>query len=90
MNHVAFGVRDFLSVALPMLVCLGVFIAIFIRVSRRENEQALLEFRLRSQQLADTIKATLEEQAGFLEQLSSSFLTRTYLKIPDCCRSRYK
>ena len=41
-----------------------------------ENEQALLEFRLRSQQLADTIKATLEEQAGFLDQLSSSFLTR--------------
>jgi hypothetical protein len=40
---------------------------------------------LRSQELADTIKATLEEQAGFLEQLSSSFLTRTYLKIPDCC-----
>jgi PAS domain S-box-containing protein len=66
----------FLFVALPMLVCLGVFIAIFIRVSRWENEQALLEFRLRSQQLADTIKATLEEQAGFLEQLSSSFLTR--------------
>ena len=31
---------------------------------------------MRSQQLADTIKATLEEQAGFLDQLSSSFLTR--------------
>ena len=65
-----------LFVALPMLVCLGVFIVIFIRVSPGENEQALLEFRLRSQQLADTIKATLEEQAGFLDQLSSSFLTR--------------
>jgi PAS domain S-box-containing protein len=63
-------------VAVPMLLCFGLFIAIFIRVNSWEYDQSLSEFRLRSQQLADTMRATLEEQRGFLEQLSDAFVGR--------------
>jgi integral membrane sensor domain MASE1 len=41
------------SVAIPALLCFGLFIAIFIRVNSWEYDQSLFEFRLRSQQLAD-------------------------------------
>jgi integral membrane sensor domain MASE1 len=61
-------------VAVPMVLCFGLFVAIFIRVNSWENDQSLLEFRLRSQQLADNMKATLEEQLGFLDQLSNVFV----------------
>ena len=64
------------SVAVPMLLCFGLFVAIFIRVNGWENDQSLFEFRLRSQQFADTMRATLEEQRGFLEQLSDAFVSR--------------
>src|SRR6516164_3128046 len=64
------------SVAVPMLLCFGLFIAIFIRVNSWEYDQSLFEFRLRSQQFADTMRATLEEQRGFLEQLSDAFISR--------------
>jgi PAS domain S-box-containing protein len=64
------------SVAVPMLLCFGLFVAIFIRVNIWENDQSLFEFRLRSQQFADTMRATLEEQRGFLEQLSDAFVSR--------------
>jgi sensor domain CHASE-containing protein len=64
------------SVAVPMLLCLGLFASIFVRVKSWENDQFLFEFRMRSQQLADTIRATLEEQRGFLEQLSDAFVSR--------------
>ena len=64
------------SVALPMLLCFGLFVAIFIRVNSWEYDQSLFEFRLRSQQFAGTVRATLEEQRGFLEQLSDAFVSR--------------
>ena len=64
------------SVAVPMLLCFGLFVAIFVRVNSWENDQSLFEFRLRSQQLADRMRATLEEQRGFLEQLSNVFASR--------------
>jgi PAS domain S-box-containing protein len=64
------------TVAVPMLLCFALFIAIFIRVNSWEYDQSLSEFRLRSQQLADTMRATLEEQRGFLEQLSDAFVGR--------------
>jgi PAS domain S-box-containing protein len=64
------------SVAVPMLLCFGLFVAIFIRVNSWESDQSLFEFRLRSQQLADQMRATLEEQRGFLEQLSDAFVSR--------------
>jgi PAS domain S-box-containing protein len=65
-------------VAVPMILCFALFVAIFVRVSSWENEQALLEFRMRSQQLADTMKANFEEQALFLEQLSNVFVNRRF------------
>src|SRR6516162_3074623 len=60
-------------VAIPMVLCSALLVTIFVRVSRWENEESLEEFRMRSQHLADVIKATLGEQAVFLEQLSSAF-----------------
>jgi len=64
------------SVAVPMLLCFGLFVAIFIRVNSWESDQSFFEFRLRSQQLADQMRGTLEEQRGFLEQLSDAFVSR--------------
>jgi hypothetical protein len=63
-------------VAVPMILCFGLFVVIFARVSKWENEQSLLEFRMRSQHVADMMKADLAEQALFLEQLSSDFASR--------------
>jgi signal transduction histidine kinase/CheY-like chemotaxis protein len=63
-------------VALPMILFFALFVAIFIRFSSRENDRSLLEFRMRSQQLADSAQASLEEQSVFLEQLGSVFSTR--------------
>jgi hypothetical protein len=65
-------------VAVPMMFCFAFFVAIFVRVSSWEKEQSLLEFRMRSQHLADTIKANFEEQALFLEQLSNVFVSRRF------------
>jgi PAS domain S-box-containing protein len=64
------------TVAVPMLLCFGLFVAIFIRVNSWESDQSLFEFRLRSEQFAGTLRATLEEQRGFLEQLSDAFVSR--------------
>ena len=60
-------------VALPMLLFFGLFAAIFIRVSSWEHDEALLEFRLLSQEIVDRIHAGLVEQEIFLEQLERSF-----------------
>src|SRR6516162_9952599 len=49
-------------VALPMLLFFGLFAAIFIRVSSWEHDEALLEFRLLSQQTIDKVRSGLEEQ----------------------------
>ena len=64
------------SVAVPMLLCFGLFVTIFVRVNSWENDQSLFEFRLRSQQLADKMRETLEEQRGLIEQLSNVFISR--------------
>ncbi len=60
-------------VAVPMLLFFALFIAIFIRVSKWEHEDALLEFRLLSQEIVDKIGTGLKEQEVFLEQLERSF-----------------
>jgi PAS domain S-box-containing protein len=65
-----------LSVAAPMIVSFALFTAIFVLVSGWEAGHSLLEFQLRSQQLVDTIRSTLEEQGAFIEQLSNSFTSR--------------
>jgi signal transduction histidine kinase/ActR/RegA family two-component response regulator/sensor domain CHASE-containing protein len=70
-------------VALPMLLFFALFTAIFIRVSRWEHEEALLEFRLLSQQTIDKIRAGLKEQELFLEQLERSFSRPAALSRTD-------
>ena len=40
-------------VALPMLLFFALFVAIFVRVSKWEHDEALLEFRLLSQEIVD-------------------------------------
>ena len=59
-------------VAIPMVLCFALFVTVFVRVSKWENEQSLLQFRILSQLVADKIKATLEEHALFLKQLSNT------------------
>ena len=66
----------FWYVAVPMILCVAVFVAIFVRVRGWEERQSLLAFQMRSQQLADSVKASLQEQSLFLDQLSSAFVNR--------------
>lgn len=61
------------TVALPMLLFFGLFVAIFVRASAWENDQQMLEFRILSQQAVDRIRTRLEEQEVFLTQLERSF-----------------
>ena len=64
-------------VAVPMILCFALFIGIFARVTKWEQDEALLEFRMQSQRVADLIRASLDEQVLFLDQLASAFMTRT-------------
>ena len=61
-----------LPVALPMILFFALFIAIYLRVSKWEHEDTLLEFRLLSQEVVDKIGTGLKEQEVFLEQLERS------------------
>ena len=70
-------------VALPMLLFFALFTAIFIRVSKWEHDESLLEFRLLSRQTIDRIRAELEEQEVFLEQLERSFSMSAPLSRAD-------
>ncbi len=65
--------RRALPVAVPMLLFFALFAAIFVRVSRWEQDEALLEFRLLSQEIVDKIHSGLAEQEIFLAQLERSF-----------------
>ncbi len=62
-----------LPVALPMLLFCALFTAIFVRVSKWEHDDELLDFRLLSRQVVDEIHTGLEEDDVFLEQLERSF-----------------
>jgi signal transduction histidine kinase len=57
----------------PMVLFFALFVAIFARVSAWETDQSLLEFRLLSQQVADKLQSSLEEQEVVLDQLERSF-----------------
>ena len=70
-------------VALPMLLFFALFVAIFVRVSTWEHDEALLEFRLLSQAIVDKIQAGLAEQEIFLEQLERSFSRPATLSRAD-------
>jgi signal transduction histidine kinase/CheY-like chemotaxis protein/integral membrane sensor domain MASE1 len=62
-----------LPVAVPMLLFCALFTAIFVRVSKWEHDDGLLDFRLLSRQVVDEIHTGLEEDDVFLEQLERSF-----------------
>jgi signal transduction histidine kinase/CheY-like chemotaxis protein len=70
-------------VALPMLLFFALFVAIFVRVSTWEHDEALLEFRLLSQEIVDKLHACLAEQEIFLEQLERSFSRPAALSRAD-------
>jgi signal transduction histidine kinase len=72
-----------LPVAVPMLLFFVLFIAIFVRVSKWERDESLLEFRLLSQEIVDKIHAGLAEQEIFLEQLERSFSRPAALSRTD-------
>jgi signal transduction histidine kinase len=65
--------RRALPVALPMLACFALFVAIFARVNKWEHDEALLDFRLLSREIVDKLRAGLAEQQIFIEQLERSF-----------------
>jgi signal transduction histidine kinase/CHASE1-domain containing sensor protein/CheY-like chemotaxis protein len=62
-----------LLVVVPMVLFFALFVAIFARVSTWETDQSLLEFRLLSQEVADKLQSSLEEQEVVLDQLNRSF-----------------
>ena len=62
-----------LPVAVPMLLFCALFAAIYVRVSKWEHDEGLLDLRLLSRQVVDEIHTGLEEEDVFLEQLERSF-----------------
>jgi PAS domain S-box-containing protein len=72
-----------LSVALPMLLFFGLFVAIFIQVNAWETGESLVEFRLLSQQVIGRIGSRIGIQEVFLEQVSASFSGPTELSRND-------
>jgi signal transduction histidine kinase/CheY-like chemotaxis protein/integral membrane sensor domain MASE1 len=72
-----------LPVAVPMLLFCALFAAIFVRVSKWENDDGLLDFRLLSRQVVDEIHTGLEEDDVFLEQLERSFTGPASLSRSD-------
>jgi hypothetical protein len=65
--------RRALPMAPPMLLFFALFVTMFVRVSKWEHDESLLEFRLLSHEIVDRIHTGLEEQEVFLEQLERSF-----------------
>ena len=75
--------RRALPVALPMLLFFALFVTMFVRVSKWEHDESLLEFRLLSREIVDKVRTGLEEQEVFLEQLERSFSTPRTPSVAD-------
>ncbi|WP_348944809.1 PAS domain S-box protein [Chitinibacter sp. FCG-7] len=61
------------TVAVPMLFAFSVLVVLYVNVSRWEQAESLVEFRLLSQRIADSIQARLDEQESLLEQTHGFF-----------------
>lgn len=61
------------TVAIPMLFAFFMLVVLYVNVSRWEQAESLIAFRLQSQRLADTIQARLDEQQSLLEQTQGLF-----------------
>jgi integral membrane sensor domain MASE1 len=75
--------RRALPVGVPMILFFALFVSIFVRISEWERDQTLLEFRLLSREIVDKMRAGLEEQEVFLEQLERSFTLQPGLSPSD-------
>lgn len=64
-------------VALPMAAVFVLFVLLFVRVSKWEHDDSLMEFRLTSQHLLDQIQTRFEEQSLLLEQMAGLFAAST-------------
>jgi signal transduction histidine kinase len=75
--------RRALPVGVPMVLFFALFVSIFVRISEWEQDGTLLEFRLVSREIVDKMRAGLEEQEVFLQQLERSFTLRPGLSPTD-------
>jgi signal transduction histidine kinase/integral membrane sensor domain MASE1 len=71
------------QVGIPMLLFFALFVAIFTQVSWWERDDSLLEFRIRSQAIADRTKTALEEQMLLLEEVQRAFSGRAVVTRQD-------
>ncbi|TLS76728.1 PAS domain S-box protein [Mariprofundus erugo] len=62
------------TVALPMLVVLVLFVAIYFKANQWEHTDSLAQFRQQSSQLADQIRSSFNGQESLVEQVASLFL----------------
>lgn len=77
------------SVAIPMMLVFGIFVVIFAKTDRWEQDDSLSEFRLQAQQSVDTIRMYLDEQAFLLEQLRGFFLQDADQRLTRAEFARY-
>jgi integral membrane sensor domain MASE1 len=75
--------RRALPVGVPIILFFALFVSIFIRIGKWEQDETLLEFRLLSREIVDKMRTGLEEQEIFLEQLERSFNLRPELSRSD-------
>jgi integral membrane sensor domain MASE1 len=75
--------RRALPVGVPIILFFALFVSIFVRVGKWEQDETLLEFRLLSREVVDKMRAELEEREVFLEQLERSFTLRAELSQSD-------
>ncbi|MBA4709076.1 diguanylate cyclase domain-containing protein [Aquitalea aquatica] len=61
------------TVALPMILALSLLVILYFTVSHWEEKESLVELRLQSQRLADTMQARLDEQESLLDQTRGLF-----------------
>jgi integral membrane sensor domain MASE1 len=75
--------RRALPVGVPIILFFALFVSIFVRIGKWEQDETLLEFRLLSREIVDKMRTGLEEQEIFLEQLERSFNLRPELSRSD-------
>ena len=73
--------RRALPVGVPIILFFALFVSIFVRVGKWEQDETLLEFRLLSREVVDKMRAELEERE--VEQLERSFTLRAELSQSD-------
>ncbi len=61
------------TVAIPMIFVFSMLVILYVNVSHWEQKESLVEFRLQSQRVADTIQARFDEQESLLEQTKGLF-----------------